>query len=49
MEEFGCRKIIFSSSALVYYLSIGGIYKEDSPINPQNPYRKTKFVVEGIM
>ena len=49
MEEFGCRKIIFSSSALVYDLSIGGIYKEDSPINPQNPYGKTKFVVEGIL
>ncbi len=49
MEEFNCRKIIFSSSALVYDLNKGGIYKEDAPIRPQNPYGKTKFTIESIL
>ncbi len=49
MEEFNCRKIIFSSSALVYDLKKGGIYNELSPISPQNPYGKTKFTIECIL
>jgi len=50
MSEFGCKKIVFSSSATVYgdpqYLPID----EKHPVgNCTNPYGKTKFMMEEIM
>ncbi|MCU4653764.1 UDP-glucose 4-epimerase GalE [Roseibacterium sp. SDUM158016] len=49
MQEHGCRRIVFSSSATVYgearYLPID----EDHPIAPTNPYGRTKAFVEGII
>ena len=49
MKEFGCHKIVFSSSATVYgdpaYLPI----KEDFPLSTTNPYGTTKLYNEGIL
>jgi UDP-glucose 4-epimerase len=49
MEEFGCRKIVFSSSATVYgdpkYLPID----EDHPCSPANPYGRTKLFCEHLL
>jgi UDP-glucose-4-epimerase GalE len=50
MREKGLKKIIFSSSALVY----GGLdtlepIKETMPCQPETPYGKSKWIVEGIL
>lgn len=48
MIKFGCKKIIFSSSACVY----SSEYQEDKLINLTkipNPYGKTKFVCEELL
>ena len=49
MSKHGCSKIVFSSSATVYgdpqYLP----YDEAHPLNPVNPYGRTKLMVEGIV
>ena len=49
MEKFNCRKIIFSSSALVYKFYKGGNFRENSQLEPSNPYGKTKLIVENIL
>jgi UDP-glucose 4-epimerase len=36
MDKFGCKNIIFSSSATVY--GDNPLAKEGDPINPTNPY-----------
>jgi UDP-glucose 4-epimerase len=49
MEDFGCRKIVFSSSATVYgepqYLPLD----ENHPCAPTNPYGRTKLVCEHLL
>ncbi len=50
MKEFGCKRIIFSSSATVY----GGVnpspLQEDMPTGAvTNPYGRTKYVIEEIL
>lgn len=49
MNEFGCKNIIFSSSATVYGFQEKQPIKEDYPLNePTNPYGKTKLFIEHI-
>ena len=49
MDAFGCRNIVFSSSATVYgdpeYLP----YDENHRLAPANPYGRTKLFVEEIL
>lgn len=49
MERAGCEKIVFSSSATVYgkpqYLPCD----EDHPVNPINPYGRTKLMGENLL
>lgn len=49
MRDVGVKNIVFSSSATVYgnpqYLP----YDEDHPLNPINPYGRTKWHVEQIL
>ena len=50
MEKFDCRKIVFSSSAAVYDLSIdGNNLIESSNKKPMTPYGETKLTVEMIL
>ena len=50
MEEFGCRRIVFSSSATVYGPSNPVPYREDMPANTcSNPYGWTKLMIEQIL
>ena len=50
MEEFGCRKLVFSSSATVYGTKAPVPYKEDmEPGSCANPYGWTKLFIERII
>ena len=50
MEEFGCRKFIFSSSATVYGPNNPHPYKEEMPaIQSSSPYGWTKVMNERIL
>lgn len=49
MQEFNCKKIVFSSSATVYGNPHSSPIKEDFPLNATNPYGKTKLFIEEIL
>ncbi|MBQ8297850.1 MAG: UDP-glucose 4-epimerase GalE [Ruminococcus sp.] len=49
MREFGCRRIVFSSSATVYGVNNEAPYKEDMPTSATNPYGYTKVMIEQIL
>ena len=50
MEEFGCKKFVFSSSATVYGPNNSSPYKEDMlAIQASNPYGWTKVMIERIL
>ena len=44
----GCQRLIFSSSAAIYRASEDLSVDEDSPIDPQSPYARTKAVCEAM-
>jgi len=50
MKEFGCKNIVFSSSATVYGAGATVPYKEDMPTGGcTNPYGWTKFMIEQML
>ena len=49
MNEYGCKKIIFSSSATVYGSPETVPITEDFPLSTTNPYGSTKLMLEGIL
>ncbi|MFA5401746.1 MAG: UDP-glucose 4-epimerase GalE [Dehalococcoidia bacterium] len=49
MADFGCKKIIFSSSAAVYGEPASIPIREDAPKNPTNPYGRTKLMIEQVL
>jgi UDP-glucose 4-epimerase len=46
MQAARVKRIIFSSSAMVYSLQNAPPFKEDSPLGPPNPYGMTKHAAE---
>ncbi|NUP78402.1 MAG: UDP-glucose 4-epimerase GalE [Nonomuraea sp.] len=44
----GCQRMIFSSSASIYRAADDHTVDEDSPLDPQSPYARTKAVCEGM-
>ncbi len=44
----GCQRLIFSSSAAIYASSADLVVDEDSPLDPQSPYARTKAVCEAM-
>jgi UDP-glucose 4-epimerase len=44
----GCRRLLFSSSAAIYRASEDLTVDEDSPVDPQSPYARTKAVCEAM-
>ena len=48
-NEFGVKKIVFSSSATVYGKPKTLPIKEDFPLSTTNPYGTTKLIIEGIL
>jgi UDP-glucose 4-epimerase len=49
MQRFECRRIVFSSSATVYGKALYLPYDEDHPLQPTNPYGRTKYFIEEII
>jgi len=45
----GCPRLIFSSSAAIYRAGQDLSVDEDSPIDPQSPYARTKAVCEAML
>ena len=49
MKKFGCKRIVFSSSATVYGSPKSLPIREDFPLSTTNPYGSTKLMIEGIL
>ena len=49
MQDFRCKKIVFSSSATVYGSPKEVPIKEDFPLHTTNPYGTTKLFIEKIL
>ena len=49
MREYGCKKMVFSSSATVYGCPKSVPIKEDFPLSTTNPYGSTKLMIENIL
>ena len=49
MKEYGCKSIIFSSSATVYGVPKSVPITEDFPLSATNPYGRTKLMLEEIL
>lgn len=49
MRRYGCKNIVFSSSATVYGQPKSVPIKEDFPLSATNPYGRTKLFIEEIL
>lgn len=49
MKEYGCKNIVFSSSATVYGTPKCVPIKEDFALSATNPYGRTKLMIEEIL
>ena len=49
MKEAGVRRLVFSSTAVVYAPVDKGFLKETSEINPQSPYGASKHMAEKVL
>jgi UDP-glucose 4-epimerase len=49
MANYGCRKIVFSSSATVYGNPEKVPIREDFPLSATNPYGRTKLINENLL
>lgn len=49
LNQLGCKRIVFSSSASIYDLVPGFMVTEQSPLNPGSPYARTKFMMEIVL
>ena len=49
MKEFGCKRLVFSSSATVYGSPKKLPITEEMPLSTTNPYGTTKLMIENIL
>jgi len=49
LRELGITRVVFSSSAAVYFGEGGGGVDESAPLAPASPYATTKAMVENIL
>ena len=49
MSKYGCKKLVFSSSATVYGKPETVPIREDFPLSCTNPYGRTKLMIEEIL
>ena len=49
MQEFGCKNVVFSSSATVYGAPDNSPLTEEAPLTAVNPYGRTKLFIERML
>jgi len=49
MQKHGVKNIVFSSSATVYGITDKMPINEEAPLQPINPYGRTKYMIEEIL
>lgn len=49
LDEVGCRRIVFSSSASIYDMVPDFMVTEEAPLKPSSPYARTKYMMEMIL
>ena len=49
LNQLGCRRVVFSSSASLYDTVPGFMVTEEAPLKPSSPYARTKFMMEMIL
>ena len=49
LNDLGCHKVVFSSSASLYDVVSDFMVTEESPLKPNSPYARTKFMMEMIL
>jgi len=49
LGKLGCQRVVFSSSASIYSVVPGFMVNERSPLAPQSPYARTKFMMEMVL
>jgi len=49
LDRIGCHTFVFSSSASMYAPGADFAVDEDSPLNPTNPYSRSKMIVELML
>lgn len=49
LNQAGCKRVVFSSSASLYDVVPGFMVTEDSPLLPSSPYARTKAMMEWIL
>ncbi len=49
LNDMGCKKVVFSSSASIYDVVPGFMVTEESPLRPLSPYARTKYMMEMIL
>ena len=49
LNQLGCNKVLFSSSASIYDLVPNFMVTESAPLNPSSPYARTKYMMEMVL
>lgn len=49
LSELGYPRVVFSSSAAIYDVVPGFMVTEESPIKPNSPYSRTKYMMEMVL
>lgn len=49
MAQFGCKTLVFSSSATVYAELSNKLIREDFPLATNNPYGRSKLIIEQVL
>jgi len=49
LNELGCHRVVFSSSASIYGNAKEYLVTEDCPLGPISPYARTKYMMEMIL
>jgi len=49
LNELGCHRVVFSSSASIYGNADEYLVTEDCPLSPSSPYARTKYMMEMVL
>ncbi len=49
LHRLDCDKVVFSSSAAIYGTVPGFMVTEESPLEPNSPYSRTKYMMEMVL